>query len=113
MRNEPPAITSTGLTHKVAFVRAELGHILNLYGRMVAAGYWRDYAIDALADRAVFSIYRHASEAPLYRIEKIPAQARRQGMYCVISMEGRILKRGGDLDLVLKALDKKRFNLVD
>jgi hypothetical protein len=90
-----------------------LTRILNVYGRRVAAGEWRDYAIDALADRAVFSIYRHASEAPIYRIEKVPALARRQGAYGVIAMEGRILKRGAELEAVLKVFDKKRFNIID
>ena len=91
----------------VSFNRLELNRILNLYGRMVAAGEWRDYAIDFLRDRAVFSVFRHASEVPLYRIEKDPRLARKQGMYSVISAGGLILRRGHELDRVLLAIDRK------
>ena len=79
---------------------------LSLYGRMVAAGEWRDYAIDFLKDRAVFSIFRRASEVPIYRIEKNPRLGRRQGAYSVISATGHILRRGHELDRVLSALDR-------
>lgn len=96
----------------VWFDRRELGPILSLYGRMVAAGEWRDYALDGLKDRAVFSIYRRTSEVPLYRIEKTPALARRQGAYAVITSSGHILKRGKDLAQVLKVFDRKRLQLV-
>lgn len=91
----------------VMFNRGELNRILNLYGRMVAAGEWRDYAIDALKDRAVFSVFRRCSEVPLYRIEKDPRLARKQGAYSVISATGLILRRGHDLDRVLLAIDRK------
>jgi len=91
---------------KVTFSRRELDRILGLYGRMVAAGEWRDYAIDFLKDRAVFSVFRRASEVPLYRIEKNPRLARRQGAYSVISATGLIVKRGHELDGVLRAVDK-------
>ena len=90
----------------VTFNRIELNRILNLYGRMVADGEWRDYAIDFLKDRAVFSVFRRASEVPLYRIEKDPRLARRQGAYSVISATGLILRRGHELDRVLRVLDK-------
>lgn len=96
----------------VAFDRRELSEILKVYGRMVAAGEWRDYAIDTLKDRAVFSIFRRASEVPLYRIEKNPKLARRQGAYAVVSQTGLILKRGSDLARVLRVLDKS-FALVE
>ena len=92
--------------HHVGFDRRELSRILDLYGRMVAAGEWRDYAIDFLKDRAVFSIFRRASEMPIYRIEKDPKLARRQGAYSVVSVTGHILKRGPELDRVLRVLDK-------
>ncbi|WP_181705091.1 DUF2794 domain-containing protein [Chthonobacter rhizosphaerae] len=95
-----------------AFDRRELSEILKVYGRMVAAGEWRDYAIDTLKDRAVFSIFRRTSEVPLYRIEKNPKLARRQGAYAVISQTGMILKRGPDLARVLRVLDKS-LSLVD
>src|SRR6204780_5932571 len=90
---------------KVTFSRRELDRILNLYGRKVAAGEWRDYAIDFFKDRAVFSVFRRASEFPLYRIEKNPRLGRRQGGYSVISATGHILRRGRELDRVLGALD--------
>ena len=94
----PPQITS--------FDRRELSAILNIYGRNVAAGEWRDYAIDCLKDRAVFSIFRRSSEMPLYRIEKAPKLARKQGAYSVLAPGGRIVKRGHELAQVLKALEK-------
>ena len=92
--------------NQVTFDRRELNRILGLYGRMVAAGEWRDYAIDFLKDRAVFSVFRRASEVPLYRIEKNPKLARRQGVYSVISATGLIVKRGHELENVLRAVDK-------
>jgi hypothetical protein len=95
-----------GVPGKVTFTRRELDRILGLYGRMVAAGEWRDYAIDFLKDRAVFSVFRRASEVPLYRIEKDPRLARKQGVYSVISATGLIVKRGHELDKVLRAVDK-------
>ena len=90
----------------VFFERRELERLLRLYGRMVAAGEWRDYAIDFLKDRAVFSIFRHASQVPIYRIEKDPKLARRQGAFSVITATGLILRRGHELDRVLRVLDK-------
>jgi hypothetical protein len=81
--------------------------ILNLYGRMVAAGEWRDYAMDFLKDKAVFSVYRRSSEYPLYRIEKTPKLARKQGAYSVVTVTGLILKRGPDLKRVLTVLERK------
>jgi Protein of unknown function (DUF2794) len=92
---------------RVTFNRMELQAILNLYGRKVAAGEWRDYAIDFLPDKAVFSIYRRASEVPLYRIEKDPKRAKKQGAYSVVVSSGLILKRGHEIDRVLDALDKR------
>jgi hypothetical protein len=92
--------------NQVTFNRKELNHILDLYGRKVAAGEWRDYAIDFLKDRAVFSVFRRSSEMPIYRIEKNPKLARRQGAYSVISATGLIVRRGHELDRVLRAIDK-------
>ncbi|AVT74267.1 DUF2794 domain-containing protein [Rhodopseudomonas palustris] len=91
----------------VTFNRLELNRILNLYGRMVAAGEWRDYAIDFLKDTAVFSIFRRASEVPIYRIVKDPRLARKQGAYCVIGASGQILRRGHELERVLLVIDRK------
>jgi hypothetical protein len=90
---------------RVTFDRRELDRIFSLYGRKVAAGEWRDYAIDFLRDRAVFSVFRRASEVPIYRIEKSPRLARRQGAYSVISATGLIVRRGHELDRVLRAID--------
>ncbi len=91
---------------RVSFDREELRQILNLYGRKVAEGEWRDYAIDFTRDKAVFCIYRRTSEMPLYRVEKDPKLARRQGAYSVVAATGLIMKRGADLARVLSVLDK-------
>src|SRR6186713_1413411 len=100
-----PAAATTQ-PNRVTFDRLELRRILNLYGRMVADGEWRDYAIDFLKDRAVFSVFRRASEVPIYRIEKNPKLARRQGAYSVVSATGLIVRRGHELDRVLRAIDR-------
>lgn len=100
-----PAIT--------VFDRRELSAILAVYGRKVAAGEWRDYALDFERDRAVFSIHRRASEYPLYRIEKAPKNARKQGAYSVISATGLILKRGHDLERVLEVFEKRTLYIVE
>lgn len=96
---------------RTTFSRQELGQLLDLYGRKVAQGDWRDYAIDFGRDCAVFSVYRRASECPLYRIEKHPKLARKQGAWSVVTQTGLILKRGHDLRSVLAVLDK-RLSLV-
>ena len=103
---QPPAAS------QVTFNRRELDRILDLYGRKVAAGEWRDYAIDFLKDRAVFSVFRRTSEVPLYRIEKNPKLERRQGAYSVISATGHIVRRGHELERVLRAIDKSQLALV-
>ena len=99
-------------TNHVAFDRQELSVLLSLYGRKVAAGEWRDYALDFTKDRAVFSVFRRTAEYPLYRIEKNLKFARRQGAYSVIAAGGQILKRGHELDRVLRVLEKS-VRLVD
>ena len=86
---------------------------MSIYGRMVAAGEWRDYGISALKDAAIFSVFRRTAEQPLYRIEKRPKLSARQGAYCVIGMDGRILKRGHDLKTVLRVLERKLIRVVD
>lgn len=103
----PERGASHGSAQSVTFNRLELNRILNLYGRMVADGEWRDYAIDFLKDRAVFSIFRRASETPIYRIEKDPRLARKQGAYSVIAASGQILRRGHELERVLLVIDRK------
>ena len=105
-RGGAAAMSQASVPGKVTFTRRELDRILGLYGRMVAAGEWRDYAIDFLKDRAVFSVFRRASEVPLYRIEKDPRLARRQGAYSVISATGLIVRRGHELDRVLRSIDR-------
>src|SRR5665213_675831 len=102
----PARSAATVPVNQVTFSRRELNRILDLYGRKVAAGEWRDYAIDFLRDRAVFSVFRRSSEVPLYRIEKNPKLARRQGAYSVISATGLIMRRGDELDRVLRSIDR-------
>ena len=94
-------------TAQVAFHRTELSAILALYGRMVAAGEWRDYGISHLKDVAVFSIFRRTAENPLYRVEKRPALRAKQGQYAVIGAEGQVLRRGHDLEQVLRVIAPK------
>lgn len=101
----------SGLPPIVSFDRRELQTILNVYGRGVAEGEWRDYAIDFTAARAVFSIFRRTSEVPLFRVEKDPRLRNRQGAYSVLTSEGYVLKRGHDLDRVVEVLDR-RIKLV-
>jgi hypothetical protein len=98
---------------QVTFNRHEFKRILDLYGRMVAAGEWRDYAIDFLKDRAVFSVFRRSSEQAIYRIEKNPKLARKQGAYSVISATGLIVRRGHELEPVLRAIDKRKLAVVN
>ena len=101
------------LQEQVSFDRKELSVILALYGRMVAAGEWRDYGIAALRDMAVFSVFRRTAEHPLYRIEKRPKLRARQGMYSVTGMDGQVLRRGHDLAAVLKVLERKLIRPID
>ena len=103
---EPVSVVPLAPASRVTFDRRELDRILGLYGRKVAAGEWCDYAIDFLKDRAVFSIFRRTCAVPIYRIEKSPRLARRQGAYSVISATGLIMRRGHELDRVLRALDR-------
>lgn len=107
-----PSVAKPGKTAQVAFHRTELNQILSVYGFMVSKGEWKDYAIDFLPERAVFSIFRRATETPLYIIEKRPDMAAKQGAYSVIAPGGLILKRGRELKAVLKVFDKKRFSIA-
>ena len=97
----------TSLPSQIMFDRRELTEILRVYGFKVAAGEWRDYAIDHLKDRAVFSVFRKSSETAMFRIEKNPKLARKQGAYSVVTMAGVVLKRGADLHQILRVFDKK------
>jgi hypothetical protein len=98
---------------QVMFDRRELSTILSVYGRNVAAGEWRDYAIGSGKDFAIFAVFRRTSEMPLYRIEKRPKLRQRQGLYAVVGAAGQVLKRGHDLATVLRVLEPKRVQLVE
>jgi hypothetical protein len=112
-RQPKSALPPPALPPQVVFDRRELSTILNVYGRMVAAGEWRDYALDFGRDTATFSVYRRASEVPLYTIEKSPKLARKQGAYAVVNAAGMTLKRGPELARVLSVFDKAlRLNVV-
>ncbi|MBL4805910.1 MAG: DUF2794 domain-containing protein [Rhodobacteraceae bacterium] len=102
--SQTPEVTS--------FHHTELFPILSLYGRMVAAGEWRDYGISSLKDVAIFSVFRHTAQHPIYRIEKHPKLARRQGQYSVVAMDGKVLRRGHDLKMVLRVLERKLIRSV-
>lgn len=103
----PPSHPPAPAAEVTAFDRKELAVILSLYGRMVAAGEWRDYGLSFLRDVAVFSVFRRAAENPLYRIEKRPRLRNAQGIYAVIGMDGQVLRRGHDLATVLRVLERK------
>ena len=106
----PPPPPRTPL---VFFDRRELDVLLRLYGRQVAAGEWRDYAIDGGAEAATFSVFRRTAEAPMYRIEKRPSLAKRQGAWSVTGQGGVVLRRGHELAQVLRLFDGRRFQVVD
>lgn len=97
----------------VFFDRREFNLLLRVYGQMVAQGEWRDYAIDASADRALFSVFRRAHDQPLYQIEKRPALASRQGAWSVTGQGGMILKRGHSLTAALRLFDKALLRVVE
>ena len=109
----PTPFPGSLIPEEVVFDKAELGAILTLYGRMVAAGEWRDYGMAFLREVAVFSVFRRTAEHPIYRIEKRPKLRQRQGMYAVIGMDGQVLKRGGDLKSVLRVLERKLIRAVE
>ena len=108
----PPLPFRARYPEQVAFDRRELGLILTLYGRMVAAGEWRDYGISCLSEVAVFSIFRRTAENPLYRIEKRPKLRAKPGLYALIGLEGQVLRRGADLATVLRGLQHKLIRPV-
>ena len=98
---------------QIGFDRIELTRILDLYGRMVAAGHWRDYAIELGREAAIFAAFRRTAERPEYRIEKRPALRNRQGMWALIGEGGHILKRGHELGPVLAPLERKLLKIVE
>ncbi|WP_339863044.1 DUF2794 domain-containing protein [Paremcibacter congregatus] len=116
-RSQPPSFTFVGPSaatkhDRVFFQRPEFEAILNLYGKMVASGHWKDYAIDSTSSDASFAIYQHAHDRPLYIIRKTPKLAARQGAYSLISAQGKILKRGADLDRLLSYFNKALIKLI-
>ena len=113
VQNPPSYPNARPVEEQIAFDRRELAVILGLYGRMVSAGEWRDYGMSFLKDVAIFSVFRRTAEYPIYRIEKRPKLRSRQGMYAVIGMDGRILKRGHDLKTVLRVLERKLIRAVE
>ncbi|WP_419808660.1 DUF2794 domain-containing protein [Sphingomonas sp.] len=98
---------------QIGFDRLELTRILDLYGRMVAAGHWRDYAIDLGRDAATFAAFRRAAERPEFRIEKRPALRGRQGMWALIGEAGQVVKRGHELGPVLAPVERRLMKLVE
>ncbi len=113
MTDQTPIPFTSQSYEVVAFHRTELTPILSLYGRMVAAGEWRDYGMSALKDFAVFSVFKRTAENPIYRIEKRPKLRLKQGQYSVVGMDGQILKRGNDLKQVLRVLERKLIRAVE
>ena len=95
------------------FDRHELSRILDLYGRMVAAGHWRDYALRIDPDVAVFAAFRRHSERPEIRIEKRPALRLKQGAFALVGEHGAVLKRGQDLNGILAPLERRLLRLID
>lgn len=102
-----------GPATQIGFDRAELTRILDVYGRMVAAGMWRDYAIELGRDAAVFAAFRRAAERPEYRIEKRPDLRNKQGMWALVGEAGAVLKRGHELASILAPLERRLLKLVD
>ncbi|MCV6593555.1 MAG: DUF2794 domain-containing protein [Silicimonas sp.] len=113
LHTPPPSGRTPPASDQITFDRKELSAIMGLYGRMVAAGEWRDYGMSFLKDVAIFSVFRRTAEFPIYRIEKRPKLRNRQGLYAVIGMDGQILKRGHDLRTVLRVLERKLIRAVE
>lgn len=113
MTLQPPIPFHPVVPEQVAFHRTELNLLMGLYGRMVAAGEWRDYGLSFLCEVAVFSVFKRTAENPIYRVEKRPKLRLRQGQYAVIGVDGQILKRGNDLKQVLRVLERKLIRVVD
>ncbi|MBO9467571.1 DUF2794 domain-containing protein [Tropicibacter sp. R15_0] len=112
MNSLTPFPGKPGSSEVVAFQRPELSVIMSLYGRMVAAGEWRDYGISTLRDVAVFAVFQRTAENPLYRIEKRPKLRNKQGEYAIFGQNGQVLKRGHDLRTVLRVLERKLIRAV-
>lgn len=109
---KPAEAVAAPAPEAVFFSRREFDSILNLYGKMVASGHWKDYAIDSARDQAIFSVYQNVHDRPLYRITKTPKRAAKQGAFAISSAQGNILKRGHDIDMLLKFFNKKLIRLI-
>ena len=107
-----PSAVPGGQVQQVGFERGELKRIVDLYGRMVAAGLWKDYAIELRPDAAAFWAFRRAAERPEYRIEKRPDLRARQGMWALIGEAGQVLKRGHDLGPILAPIERRLLKVV-
>lgn len=113
MSSLPPIPFVPPAADQVTFHRTELNLILQVYGRMVSAGEWRDYGISFLREVAIFAVFRRTAESPLYLIEKRPKLRLKQGEYAVIGAEGQVLRRGHDLAAVLRVFDARRLRVVE
>jgi hypothetical protein len=113
MSNVTPFPKDGAGSGQVGFDRLELQRIMDLYGRMVSAGHWRDYAMDMGREAAIFSAFRRAAERPEYRIEKRPALRHRQGMWALVGEGGHILKRGQELQNILAPVERKLLRIVE
>ncbi|HEX8450174.1 MAG TPA: DUF2794 domain-containing protein [Allosphingosinicella sp.] len=98
---------------QIGFTRAELSRIIDLYGRMVAAGLWRDYAVEFGRDKAAFWAFRRTAERPEYRIEKKPSLRNRQGMWALVNEAGTVIRRGDELGPVLAPLERRLMKAVN
>ena len=112
MSMQPPILFHPDAHEKVVFHRADLTSMMGLYGRMVAAGEWRDYSMSFLSEVAVFSVFKRTSENPIYQVEKRPKLRQHQGQYAVFGFNGQILKRGHDIKQVLCVLERKLIRAV-
>jgi hypothetical protein len=108
-----PFPTGVSRPTQIGFDRLELQRILDLYGRMVAAGHWKDYAIDLGREAAIFSCFRRTAERPEYRIEKRPALRNRQGMWALVAEHGAVVKRGQELASILAPVERKLLRLIE
>jgi hypothetical protein len=108
-----PFPTGAGRPTQIGFDRLELQRILDLYGRMVAAGHWKDYAIDLGREAAIFSCFRRTAERPEYRIEKRPALRNRQGIWALVAEHGAVVKRGQELASILAPVERKLLRLIE
>ncbi|HLU91951.1 MAG TPA: DUF2794 domain-containing protein [Pedomonas sp.] len=109
----PPSRQDGAAPHQVVFDRQELSKLLGVYGRGVAMGVWRDYAIDMHRQQAVFSIFQRSSDRPEFRVVKQPDLARKQGQYALVAQSGAILKRGHELPNVLRLLERKLLKVIE